>query len=59
MTLDNKIDNLKPGESFIMSKAPNGMYCSVERGTGPNKNKLRFIRYQANGSWEVFKTCTI
>jgi len=52
--MDIKINNLKHGESITISFA-NGITCSVER----SKNKLRFVRTFANGSFEIFKTISI
>lgn len=61
LTLDQKINSLKPGQEIIISQGPQGRkggYCTAERGSGANSNKLRFVRHKPNGSWEVFKTCT-
>lgn len=51
LTLDQKLDRLRNGETLITSKG-NGITCTAER-SGDGKT-LRFVRTQANGSWEVY-----
>lgn len=54
-TVDYKVNGLKPGEHVVISSG-NGCRVEAERGTGPNQNIIRFVRYLQDGSWSVFKT---
>jgi len=47
----SRINNLKKGESIIISEC-NNIICSAER-SGDGK-KLRFVRAYQNGSFEVY-----
>ncbi len=49
--LDNKIDQLKPGCSIVISSGYSGR-CEAERSA--DDKILRFVRIKNDGSWEVF-----
>jgi len=55
MEIDEKIDNLNPGEQLNISSY-NGISVHVER-SGDGKH-LRFVRTFADGSFSVFKKCS-
>lgn len=51
-TLDQKINELKPGQSIEISRVGEN-FVTVERSG--NGKKLNFVRHNKNG-WQVFKT---
>jgi hypothetical protein len=53
LTINEQINLLKPGHSFVTSEGPM-MYCTVER-SGDGKT-LRFVRNYANRC-EVYRSC--
>ena len=56
MTLQDKLDSLKPGQSIVIS-GNEAAYCSAEVST--DGKKMRFVRTFQNVSWEVFRTVSL
>jgi hypothetical protein len=53
MTLDQRLNGLKKGESIITSQG-NGITCTAERST--DGKVIRFVRTFSDGSWTVYHT---
>jgi hypothetical protein len=53
MTLDQRLNGLKKGESIITSEG-NGITCTAERST--DGKVIRFVRTFSDGSWTVYHT---